>query len=188
MKLLTQELQNSLPPLYANENKPATETMVVAKFFTPDSSWTWYVTEGSAVDEDGYYDTNKPKTDFIFFGLVEGHEVELGYFSLTELHQVRGSLGLPVERDLHWKPISLRDLQHYMNQGVIPQPHLCHDCLNPMEVKPQGYHKIVTCKDETCTLYGVTLSDDQYQKLTDEQFDGYRKMVAQFKERKSREQ
>jgi hypothetical protein len=27
---------------------------------------------------------------------------ELGYVSLTELHSVRGKLGLPIERDLHF--------------------------------------------------------------------------------------
>ena len=85
--------------------------MVVAKFFTPDAQWTWYVTEGSPVDEDGLYDTDKPKTDFCFFGLVSGIEVELGYFSLSELTSVRGLLGLPVERDLFFKPVRLSEVK-----------------------------------------------------------------------------
>ena len=85
--------------------------MVVAKFFTADAGWTWYVIEGSPVDEDGYYDTAKAKVDFVFFGLVSGIEVELGYFSLSELTSVRGALGLPVERDLYFKPTRLSEVK-----------------------------------------------------------------------------
>ena len=46
MKLLIPELRASLPPLYSQENVP--DPVVHAKFFTPDSNWTWYVTEGQA--------------------------------------------------------------------------------------------------------------------------------------------
>ena len=60
------------------------------KWFTPDSSWTWFVTEYDPIERIG-------------FGLVHGHERELGYFSLTEIEQTRGPLGLRVERDLYWK-------------------------------------------------------------------------------------
>jgi hypothetical protein len=35
--------------------------MVHAKFFDPVGSWSWFATEGSPVDEDGYYDTDKEK-------------------------------------------------------------------------------------------------------------------------------
>ena len=54
----------------------------------------------------------------IFFGLVIGMEMELGYFSLSELESVRGSLGLPIERDLYFKPKTLQELrEHYLNKG-----------------------------------------------------------------------
>ena len=55
------------------------------KFFTPDSSWTWYATEGSAVDENGVIlqeGKDKLEADFLFFGLVIGFEEELGYLFL----------------------------------------------------------------------------------------------------------
>jgi len=84
---------------------------VVCKFFTPDAQWTWYVTEGSPVDEDGLYDTDKEKVDFVFFGLVKGLEVELGYFSLSELTGIRGLFGLPVERDLYFEPVRLSEVK-----------------------------------------------------------------------------
>ena len=48
--------------------------------------------------------------DDIFFGLVEGHDKELGYFSLSELEGVTGPMGLPIERDLHWQPKTLKEI------------------------------------------------------------------------------
>jgi hypothetical protein len=65
-----------------------------------DSNWTWYATEGS--EEDG---------DFVFFGYVCGFENEFGYFRLSELQAARGPLGLPIERDLYFKPAPLSKLQ-----------------------------------------------------------------------------
>ena len=41
---------------------------------------------------------------------TEGFEKELGYFSLSELRSARGPLGLAIERDLHWKPKTLREI------------------------------------------------------------------------------
>ena len=66
--------------------------------------------EGASVDADGYFDTDKEKVDFLFFGLVIGHEIELGYFSLAELEEVRGPLGLPIERDEWFQPKILGQL------------------------------------------------------------------------------
>ena len=108
-KLLTKDLLKTLPPLYSQEDNP--DPMVVVKFFTPDAGWTWYAIEGSPVDANGYYDTDKPKVDFLFFGLVSGLEVELGYFSLSELTSVRGKFGLAVERDLYFEPTRLSEVK-----------------------------------------------------------------------------
>jgi hypothetical protein len=106
---LTKALVKRLPALYAQEENP--DPMVVCKFFDPTSQWTWYATEGSPVDEDGFYDTDKEKVDFVFFGLVSGLDVELGYFSLSELKSIRGKFGLPVERDLHFQPTRLSEVK-----------------------------------------------------------------------------
>jgi hypothetical protein len=91
MELLPDELRGQLPALYAQEN--TNDPMIYAKFFTPWTNWTWYVTEGSTEEED-----------FIFFGYVIGFEKEWGYFSLGELQSVKGSFGLTIERDLHFTP------------------------------------------------------------------------------------
>ncbi len=95
MKLLTQEIRKELPALYAQDGKGG-KAVVYVKFFTPDSSWTFWATEFDGEDT--------------FFGLVEGHEKELGYFSLSELQKIRGPMGLPIERDLHWKPKTLEQI------------------------------------------------------------------------------
>lgn len=45
MKLLPQEIREKLPLLYSQKGKGG-KAIVYLKFFTPSSSWTWYVTEG----------------------------------------------------------------------------------------------------------------------------------------------
>lgn len=49
--------------------------------------------------------------DVTFFGLVDGHEAELGYFSLSELSAVKGRFGLGIERDRHFPPTTIGELQ-----------------------------------------------------------------------------
>ena len=108
MKLLTEELRKRLPPLYSQEHEQ--DPMVICKFFHPLSPWTWYAYEGSPVDEDGYYDTDKEKVDFLFFGWVYGDYPELGYFSLSELESVN-VMGLGIERDLNFLPMRLSEVK-----------------------------------------------------------------------------
>ena len=55
-------------------------------------------------------DEAQKEIDYKFFGLVYGHEREFGYFLLSELEEVRGPMGLPIERDLHFKPKTLAEL------------------------------------------------------------------------------
>ena len=108
--LLPESIRSQLPALYSQEAL-GLSALAIVKFFTPDSNWTWYASEGSPVDEDGYYDTDKPKVDFCLFGLVCGHEVELGYFSLNELEATTGPRHMPIERDLHFRSDTLANLR-----------------------------------------------------------------------------
>jgi hypothetical protein len=100
--LLDEESKEKLPPLYHGEER-GLDALAQVKFFTPDSNWTWYASEFDGED--------------ILFGLVSGFEVELGYFSLTELKETRGPMGLPIERDLHFEPKTLRDLMEFHEHG-----------------------------------------------------------------------
>jgi hypothetical protein len=94
-ELLPKELLDQLPLLGSQDGK-GDQAMVYAKFFTPDSQWTWLMMEYDPTTQTG-------------FGLVRGIETELGYFSLVELEEVTGLLGLPVERDLFWTPRTLAE-------------------------------------------------------------------------------
>lgn len=91
-QLLPEEIAKNLSALYTTEGL-GMNAMAQVKFFTPDSSWTWYLVEFDGVDT--------------CFGLVIGHATEMGYFSLSELESVRGPLGPPSERDLYFKPTPL---------------------------------------------------------------------------------
>ncbi len=102
MMLLTKVNRAQLPALYSQDNL-GEEAIVYVKFFTPDANWIWYCTEFSP--EDG-----------IFFGLVDGLEVELGYFSLAELKEIRGRFGLGIERDRHWQPRTLAKCREEIRQ------------------------------------------------------------------------
>jgi hypothetical protein len=66
----------------------------VVKLFTPDGACTWLLTELHPEDPD------------IAFGLCDlgmGFP-EIGSVRLSELEELRGKLGLPVERDKHFVP------------------------------------------------------------------------------------
>lgn len=84
----------------------------VVKLFTPDAGATWLLTEIDPDDDDHA------------FGLCDlglGFP-ELGYVSLAELATVRGRLGLPVERDLHFtatKPISAYAREARMGGRIV---------------------------------------------------------------------
>ena len=95
MKLLTEEIRRKLPPLYSQDGKGG-KAVAYVKYFSPSSLWSWYATEFDGED--------------IFFGLVDGHCKELGYFSLSELESVNGPMGLPIERDLYWQPKTLQEI------------------------------------------------------------------------------
>ncbi len=106
MKLLTQELIDQLPKIYEQDGKNG-DAIIYIKYFTPDSSFTWYVLEGQpAPDIKGDYE------EFEFFGIVDsGNFKEYGYFVLSELEKGRGSLGLPIERDLYFKPCKVSEVR-----------------------------------------------------------------------------
>lgn len=90
MKLLTETIRKSLPALGTTDGQ-GDAARVRVKFFDTMGSWAWYATEFDGEDE--------------FFGLVIGHEAELGYFSLRELE----SLGHRIERDQYTCPATIGD-------------------------------------------------------------------------------
>ena len=74
-------------------DNPDFDPAPVVKLFTPDAGATWLLT---GIDPDDHDHA---------FGLCDlglGMS-ELGWISLQELATVRGRLGLPIERDLHFR-------------------------------------------------------------------------------------
>lgn len=79
----------------------------VVKLFTPDAAATWLFTE---------CDIDEPDRLFGLADLGLGYP-ELGFVSLQEIMEVRGRLGLPVERDQHF--IADKPLSEYAAQARV---------------------------------------------------------------------
>ena len=99
MQLMTKEIEERFRKVGSQEGNK--DPLVIAKFFNPCGAGTWYATE---------YDP----ADRIFFGYVSlfgDHCDEWGSFSLAELEDYKGPLGIGIERDLFFteKPISQAD-------------------------------------------------------------------------------
>ena len=99
MRLLTKAIERKIPTLYSTEEVETQDKTIFCKFFALRSGWTWYVVEGER-QEDG---------DYLFFGLVHGHEQEWGYFSLWELESIRWHGIQGIERDLYFNPVTVGD-------------------------------------------------------------------------------
>ena len=97
MKLITPELEKTIPAFYSSEDIELDDKMVYAKFFLADADWTWYIFE---------YDKLRNE----IFALVDGLDRELDYAYVEALEQVRGHMGLHVERDLYFTPTRFGDL------------------------------------------------------------------------------
>jgi len=94
-KLLTKEIEKSIPALYSTENVTLNEKKIAVKYFDPYGKWSWLALEGERT-EDG---------DFRFFGLVDGHEKEYGYWMLSELESIPDPYNRKqhrIERDVYY--------------------------------------------------------------------------------------
>jgi len=94
MTALITDVQRSV--LLANGRRSLTEEgfdpIPVVKLFTPDAGATWLLT---------FVDPSVPDHAFGLCDLGLGCP-ELGWLSLTEVAELRGPLGLPVERDVYF--------------------------------------------------------------------------------------
>ena len=102
MQLMTQEIAEQLKNQFPMGSDM--EQLVVVKFFDPCGSWSWFAMN---MDEDGDY----------IWGVVRGFEIEMGSFSLSELQEYKGRLGIGIERDLYFKPIPAKELWERLLKG-----------------------------------------------------------------------
>ena len=100
MKLLTKEITEKATKQYSKGSDM--EQMVVAKFFDPMGSWRWFLMN---MDKDGDY----------CWGIVDGHAVEMGSFSIRELKSIQLPLGLGIERDMYFEPVKASELWKELN-------------------------------------------------------------------------
>lgn len=92
-KIKLEDLLNSLPPFGQAEHQTAYTKAV----YTPHSDWVWYPTE---------YD---PETEECF-GLVDGWELEVGYFSIKEIEEALGKV-----QCLEIDPITYEEIEQNRN-------------------------------------------------------------------------
>ena len=101
MKLLTKEITKKATEQF-DKGSDLDDQMIIAKFFNPMGSWTWYLMN---LADDGDY----------AWGIVDGHEVEMGSFSMNELQSVKLPFGLGIERDMYFEPIPANELWKELN-------------------------------------------------------------------------
>jgi hypothetical protein len=101
MKLLTKEITKKATEQF-DKGSDLDEQMIVAKFFNPMGSWTWYLMN---LDKDKDY----------AWGIVDGDAVEMGSFSMRELESIQLPLGLGIERDIYFEPVPASELWKELN-------------------------------------------------------------------------
>ena len=96
-ELITKELEERLPGLYATDGRRG--KVAVAHLFAAWADWDWYVVEYDPVER-------------VAFGLVNGFESEYGYFSIAEMEEMNRGAGFEViERDEHFSPQPVSDFE-----------------------------------------------------------------------------
>lgn len=98
-KLITAQLASQLPALYHNEGISIEDIRIYAKLFDPASSWTYFVAEFDGSDLIWGYAT------------FQDGMGEWGYASISEIEGLRNRFGLPMERDLHFRPRPAREIE-----------------------------------------------------------------------------
>lgn len=94
MKLLTKAI---IQKFQKTGTQDIENPIVIAKFFNPVGIGTWFATEFNPITK-------------VFFGRVDLHESEFGFFSLEELESVKLRFGLGIERDIHFEPIPINEV------------------------------------------------------------------------------
>jgi hypothetical protein len=96
MKLMTKALAKKIPALYSTDGLDINTRKAYARYYLLGGVWEWYALE---------YDGND-----ICFGLVfNEHGDELGYFSLSEMAEIKMPLTW-VERDLYFETMTVREV------------------------------------------------------------------------------
>ena len=103
MKLITKTLEDRFKEI--GDQSEISDPIIVAKFFNPCGSQTWYASE---------YDQQTG----VCFGYVTGmYFDEWGRFSVHELEALKLPYGLGIERDIFFKETRFKQLIQEKEQG-----------------------------------------------------------------------
>ena len=102
MELLTKIIKEEAEKQFTKADDMSQK--VVAKFFDPMGSWTWYL-----MNKD-------PESDYCW-GIVKGNAVEIGSFGLNELQEYTGHFGLGIERDTSFDPVEANTIWKMLNEN-----------------------------------------------------------------------
>ena len=101
MKLLTKDLKDKLITNHNNiKGSGKYNAKAIVKLFNPSGVGTWYLSELDPETNVAY--------GLCFLGDYDNRE--FGYVSIDELSEVKGFMGLGIERDLYFKPTRFDDL------------------------------------------------------------------------------
>lgn len=101
MVLMTKKIKERAEKQYKQGS--SLKQMIVAKFFDPCGNFTWYL-------------MNKDPEDTYCWGIVDGFAIEMGSFDIQELQEYKGPLGIGIERDKFWTPITAKELWTKLNR------------------------------------------------------------------------
>ena len=93
-------LSSTLSKLYETDGPDYMDKVYNYKITLPISNWTWYPSE-FLVEEP---DEDNDEENLLYFGLVDGFDLELGYFTLNEMMEFN-----PVMEKI--EPITHRQIQ-----------------------------------------------------------------------------
>ena len=103
MKLLTESIKKAAEGQF-NRASEMREQQVVAKFFNPVGSWSWYL-------------MNKDPESSYCWGIVKGEAVEVGSFDIEDLQKIELQFGLGIERDTSFTPMNAKLLYSKLIDG-----------------------------------------------------------------------
>lgn len=108
MELITTEVLKAFEKQGYTGDKEPKDIKIVVKLFNPVGAGTWYLYERE--DEDIYWG---------FVNLGDPEMSECGTVSMTELKEYKGWLGLGIERDISFEPLSrsLEDVIRIVKSG-----------------------------------------------------------------------
>ena len=161
MKLLTQELEEKFKqyPLGSQDGKMGNAELI-AKFFNPTGAGTWYITEGSKLDNGDY-------EMFGYCHLGDDEFAEFGSILLSELENIELPLGLSIEQDL------------YVPKRTDLMTAMIRDGMRVPDFIKNNYIASDRCNFESIIILQPNLTDEEKSKVVNDYKEYFKKISAQ---------